>query len=96
MCVVSFVGDEYGRTFPDRWPNVPVYPQTTTTVFITEVTKEDFDALKQEVEELKQLLLAAKRFDEATGQPDCEMDEKVELIKRIAEAVGVDLEDVFG
>lgn len=96
MCTVSAVGDEWGRTFPDRWPNVPVYPQTTTTVFITEVSKEDFEALKQEVEELKQLLLAAKRFDEATGQPDCEMDEKVELIKRIAEAVGVDLEDVFG
>lgn len=95
MCVVSFVGDEWGRTFPDRWPNVPTQP-TPTTIFITEVTKEEFEALKKEVKALKKLLLAAKEFDEATGQPDCEMDEKVELIKRIAEAVGVDLEDVFG
>lgn len=60
------------------------------------ISREEFDALRCEVEELKALLLAAKAFDEATGQPDCEMDEKVELIKRVAEAVGVDLEDLFG
>jgi hypothetical protein len=60
------------------------------------VTKEEFDALRREMEELKELLLAAKRFDEATGQPDCEMDEKIELIRRVAEVVGVDVDEVFG
>lgn len=96
MCTVSAVGDEWGKTFPDRWPSVPVYPSTTTTIYLTEVTKEDFEALKKEVEDLKRLLLAAKAFDEATGQPDCEMDEKVELIRQIADLVGVDVDDVFG
>ena len=58
-------------------------------------SKEEFDALKKEVEELKQLLKAAKKFDEETGQPDCHMDDKVDFIKKLAEYVGVDLEDIF-
>ncbi len=60
------------------------------------VSRAEFDALRREMEELKKLLTAAKQFDEATGQPDCEMDEKVTLIKAIAKLVGVDLGDVFG
>ena len=58
-------------------------------------TREEFDKLKKEVEELKELLKAAKKFDENTGQPHCENDEKVELIKRIANLVGVDMKGVF-
>lgn len=60
------------------------------------ISREDFEALKSEVQELKALLLAAKRFDEATDQADCEMDEKVELIRRVADLVGIDVDDVFG
>lgn len=134
MCVVSAVGDQWSRDFPNRWPSVPVYPQPYVTppseiphqfeptqdalpecVYCghahdhwihavggvvpqrkPEISKKDFDALKAEVEELRELLLAAKRFDEATGQPDCEMDEKVELIRQIADLVGVDVDEVFG
>lgn len=100
MCVVSNIGDQWGRDFPERWPNVPVVPTTGTGTTVTinnpEITKEDFEALRKEVQELKKLLLAAKAYDEATGQPDCEMDEKVELIRRVAELVGVDVDEVFG
>lgn len=60
------------------------------------ISREEFEELRKEMEELKQLLLAAKAFDEATGQPDCEMDEKVELIRRVAELVGIDVDEVFG
>lgn len=105
MSVVSAIGDDYTRRWPERWPNVPLDPPpyspveggTTTNIkVIVPITREEFNALKEEVEALKELLVAAKHFDEATGQPDCEMDEKVELIRRIAGFVGVDLEDVFG
>lgn len=98
MCVVSNIGDQYGRGFPDRWPNVYPTPQPNTDKIelnISGITREEFDALKAEVEELRKLLEAAKQFDAATGQPDCEMDEKVLLIKQLAELVGVDLGDVF-
>lgn len=92
MCTVSMIGDGYRDQFPNRWPDL--YPPGAEK--LGSVTRAEFEALKQEVEELKKLLLAAKEFDEKTGQPDCEIDEKVELIKKIAEMVGVDMDEVFG
>lgn len=97
MCVVSFIGDAWRETAPQRYPwiqpiikpgaGVPVVPDTAT--------HEEVAALRAEVAELKELLLAAKKFDEQTGQPDCEVDEKVEALKRVAELLGVDLSEVF-
>ncbi len=94
MCVVSSVGDYYRDRSPwiTPWitPQAPVYPPFKDTV-----TREEFDRLKKELEELKKVLKAAKIFDEATGQEDCELDDKVAVIKRAAELLGVDLEDIF-
>ncbi len=90
MCVVSNIGDQYGSTFPQKWPHfVPNVYQPT------QVSRIEFEALRAEILELKKLLQAAAAFDRATGQPHCEMDEKVSLIKAIAKIVGVDLGDVF-
>jgi hypothetical protein len=94
MCVMSYVGDTWRQGVPERWPQIPV--EQPFVFNPSTVSKEDFDALKAEVEVLKEALKAAKLLDEVLGQPDCEMDEKVELVKRVAEAVGVDLEDIFG
>ncbi len=91
MCVVSNIGDTYRDMFPKQWPNVPanpVYP-------IPEISRHEFEALRKEVLELKELLKAAKKFDDATGQPDCEMDHKVKFLKQIAEALGVDMSEVL-
>lgn len=90
MCTVSMIGDGWEQQFPNRWPQViPNLPS------IPEVSRTEFDALKKEMQELKKLLMAAKKFDEATGQPDCEIDDKVKLIKEIAKLVGVDMAGVF-
>lgn len=97
MCMVSNVGDGWANKFPDHWPHFnPPPPQSVPFVMPSGVSKEEFEALRKEVIELKKLLEAAKKFDAATGQPDCAMDEKVKLIKAIAKLVGVDLGDVFG
>lgn len=99
MCVVSNIGTGWAEDFPQRYPWAPPFlppvAPAPVTIITTGVDQEEFDRLKQEVEELKKLLAAAKEFDAATGQRDCEMDEKVALIKRVAEYVGVDLQDVF-
>jgi hypothetical protein len=110
MCTVSNIGDGYKDNFAPRWPNVPIWPVQPTgvpypaqpsipgqplVINTPAVSKEEFEALKKEVEELKQLLKAAKKFDDETGQPDCHMDDKVDFIKKLAEYVGVDLEDIF-
>jgi hypothetical protein len=88
--MVSNVGDGWAEQFPNKWPQFqpPYVPPP-------EVSKQDFDALRKEVQELKELLKAAKKFDKNTGQPDCEMEKKIELIKAVAKMVGVDLDGVI-
>jgi ABC-type phosphate/phosphonate transport system substrate-binding protein len=107
MCVVSMIGDHYSDKFRDDWykrfipwtppiPNNP-YPWSgnSTTTSVPSATKEEFDALKKEVEEMKKLLIRAKIYDEKNNEPDCEIDAKIELLKKFAEIVGIDLSDIF-
>lgn len=91
MCTISMVSDGWREQFPQKWPNFQ------PSIFNpAQVTRDEFESLRREVSELKELLLAAKKFDAATGQPDCEIDEKVRLIREVAKLVGVDMNDVFG
>ena len=96
MCVYSMTGDYFTHMLPERHPwTAPAISSPSNWIVVPEVTRAEFDALKREMEELKLLLKAAKRFDEATGQPDCEHDDKVALIKRLADLVGVDMGEVI-
>lgn len=94
MCTVSMIGDHYREHFPQQYPWI----QTTgTNINLSNApTREEFEALRRAVEDMKSLLIRAKIYDEENGEPDCEMEEKVEMLKRIAEMVGVDLYEVFG
>lgn len=100
MCVVSMVGDYYGdkwkqpKSFPPD-PNEQIsildlmkYPSST-------ISRQEFDSLKTEVLEMKELLKRALDYDKRNNEPNCEMEEKVALLKKVAEYVGVTLEDVF-
>lgn len=95
MCIVSNVGDYYCREFPKRYPDW--YPNTSPLIPVVPsgVSQEEFDKLKKEVETMRELLKMAKKIDEATGQPDCQMEEKVAMIRKLAELVGVDLENLL-
>jgi hypothetical protein len=89
MCTLSMIMDDWNKQHP------PVLPTTTTWFPISEVSKEDFEALKAEVESLKKLLKAAKIYDEETGQPNCETESKIAAFKELANYLDIDLEDVF-
>jgi hypothetical protein len=102
MCIVSNVGDDWQKrkypdwtpdpnTEPKQWP----FPKDFTPWKRAEPTREEFDELKKEMEELRKLLIEAKKKDEAAGTPDCEMEHKVFLIKELAKLVGVDMSEVF-
>jgi len=94
MCVVSMIGDHYN----DKWKDFnfdKINPYSTGPYIEPTVSKKEFDALKKEVQEMKQLLIKAKIYDEQNNEPNCEMEEKVALLKRVAEMVGVDLNEIF-
>jgi len=96
MCTMSMVGDHYRDWFPERYPGWFPAPNQTIPTIPSDVTRQEFEALKQAVEDMKKLLLRTKEYDERNGEPDCEMDEKVALLKQVAKLVGVDLAEVFG
>lgn len=99
MCVVSNIGDHYKRR--DGWPWEPIKPTIPVDPAIPpdfiEIWKDhtkdaEINDLKKRVELLEELLQKGKKFDEENGEPECEMDEKVELLKRLANELGVELE----
>lgn len=95
MCVTSVIFDSTkdmwnpkpNYTYP-TWPTfnpaAPTQPPEIWTPPYTGPTKEQF-------QELIELLKAAKKFDTATGQKDCENKMKMEMLKKMAAAIGIDL-----
>jgi hypothetical protein len=88
MCTVSMIGDH----FNDKWKQPP-YQQIFTN--IPDVSRAEFEALKKEVEEMKALLKRAKEYDEKNNEPNCEIEEKMAMLRKFANAVGIDLDDVI-
>jgi hypothetical protein len=88
--MVSNIGD----SFQEKW-NQPEWKKIFTP-YSPDVTREEFDALKREVEEMKKKLIEAKLYDIATNQPDCEMESKVKILKEIAKLFDIDLTEIFG
>lgn len=86
MCMVSMVMN--GWQEQHKWEQ----PHLTFTL---PVGREEFEALKREVESLKKVLKAARLYDSETGQPDCEMEDKKRLLMEIAEKLGIDMSEVF-
>lgn len=100
MCVVSMVGYHYAdkwRGLPWIEPVVPQWPWTGDegTRADSPISRSEFDALKREVEEMKALLKRAKDYDERNNEPDCEIDEKMDFLRRVAKLDVVDLDDVL-
>jgi hypothetical protein len=94
MCVVSNTGDYFRDTFPREYPWINPVPAPFTTTTITlppEITRKEFDELKSKIDGMIELLKAAQKYDREHGQPDCEVDEKMEFLKKIAALVGIDL-----
>ncbi len=88
MCTVSMIGDH----FNNKWQH-PTYQQIFTN--IPDVSRAEFEALKKEVEEMKVLLKRAKEYDEKNNEPNCEIEEKMALLRKFADVVGIDLDDVL-
>lgn len=107
MCVVSMIGDSFSRNWKERYPewdpnSVPVPNDMLPKPgpmriqdYSVPVSRTEFEQLRREVELLKSLLKDAAEYDKRNNEPHCETDEKIELLRAIAKAVGVDLSEVF-
>jgi len=88
MCTVSMIGDHY----KDKWSQ-PDYQNIFNN--FSSITRAEFNALKKEVMEMKELLKRAKLYDEINNEPNCEIEDKVAILRKIAEMVGIDLNDIL-
>ena len=88
MCVVSNVGDFYTQ----KWQ--PMVGTLSSSIEFP-VSRFEFEQLRKDVLEMKNLLIKAKEIDRKTNQPDCEKEDKIKLLKEISKLVGVSLDEVF-
>lgn len=97
MCVVSMIADDFRRHHPnidDYWKwGTPLNPTPTTVG--PSPTRQEFEDMKRELEELKKRLEIGKQEDIDNGEPDCEMDEKIEIFRRLGELFGIDFNEVL-
>lgn len=89
MCVVSMVGDHYNDKFEKNYPGVWPDPLNSPPI-----TRQEFDELKRDVKEMKELLKRAKKYDEDNNEPDCEIAEKFKKLQEIAKLVNIDLDEL--
>lgn len=101
MCVVSMVGDQFNDHWKDWNKRIPEFiphgPKITgePVALSGYVTKAEFDKLRAEVELMRDLLIRALEYDRKNNEPNCQNDEKIAKLKKIAELVGIDLDEVF-
>jgi hypothetical protein len=78
--------DWYRRFWPP--PPPPVYPQIVPVVPVVPMPTP------QEIEEFRKLLERARQYDKEHNQPDCELEEKRQKIKKLAEELGIKVDFV--
>lgn len=82
--------------FKDKWepyvapPSVPPVPNDLIDV-LEELVKlrEEF---RRDMSEMKKLLERARKYDKENGEPDCELKEKQDAIRKMAEHLGVEVD----
>lgn len=83
------VGDFYGQ----KWqPN----PLLAPTYVPDSVSQFQFEQLRKEVLDMKELLKRALDYDKRNSEPHCEQEDKIKFLRQVAESVGVSLDDLFG
>ena len=78
----------YPYTQPNAAPNQLQQP-------ITGPSKFEFEQLRKEVLEMKELLKRAVEYDKKNNEPHCEIEEKMATLKSVAKLFGVNLDDVL-
>lgn len=96
MCVVSMIVDDWY----DRWkkpnPYQWIQPDQPWPWKPSGPSQEEVDALRREVDILKEQIKRAQKYDKDNGEPDCsEKPDKVAAIRKVIEALGLNPDDVL-
>lgn len=97
MCVVSNLGDQFSKT----WPLGGLMPQQSPATPYTQINwpqaiPEPYKGpTREQFEEFLELFRAAKKIDIYLGQPDCEMDGKLAVLREHARRLGLDPDAVL-
>lgn len=94
MCVVSNIGDMGRGMWPKPWKGYP-YPGSDPApmpgIDFPPLQPKRYDGpTREQFEEFLKLLRAGARFDAATGQPGCELEEKIGWLRELAKHLGFD------
>ncbi len=92
MCTVSMVTDYWNQNDRNKYNGIA---QGIGGLNYNPVSRAEFEQLRKEMLELKELLKSAKAYDVATNQHNCEKEENVKVLIRIAKALDIDFEDIF-
>lgn len=84
MCSVSMIMDHKYDEWMRRY-ETPIFPTIQPQVELP---------TQEEVDEFRRLLERARQYDREHNQPDCELDEKRQKIRDLAEQLGVNVEFV--
>lgn len=105
MCVMSMVSD-YEIDKWRQWASPVSPPNTTTPIVIQngdpkkleiqiENLNKNFEELRKDFLDFKKLILKAIDYDERNNEPECEVEDKVRLIKEIAGRLNIDVSDIW-
>jgi len=78
MCVMSMVMDFYNDKWEEKFKNIRLHPLNLEPPITDE-----------EINEFRQLLERAHEYDKKHNEPNCEMEEKKEKIRKLAQELGV-------
>jgi hypothetical protein len=95
MCVMSMVMDHYHDEWIRRYylPVIPLQPVLPFPI-IPAVPAPALQPTPAEIDEFRRLLERARQYDRDHNQPDCELEEKRQKLKKLAEDLGVKIDFV--
>lgn len=89
MCVVSMVIDQYSQWWWQRQQQPQIVPGAYPTVIPSKPQLTD-----EEVKQFREMVARAKQYDIDNDEPNCEMDEKKQRIRKYAKELGVELGEI--
>jgi hypothetical protein len=92
VCVVSMVMDHYSDKWSRRWPATPGPYEVPPPVIIPVPAPATPGISPEEIKEFRDLLERAREYDRRNNEPDCELDEKRERVRELAERLGVKID----